>query len=228
MNSTPLSKEAILEGLKALGLKRGDIVFMHSNLRALGTVREIIAAPDGGMKWLIEAFREVLGPEGILAVPTFTATFKPGQPGPAGHVWHPDKTRSRVGQITNYILSLPDRKRSDHPTHSVAAIGDRAEEFCKGHSWREGASTFDRNGPGSAEPRPLHRLPLVRSGLPLRRDTDGPRRQGGYQVRFVHRAAGGGGGAGLRGCLPHRGPAVPPDRRGARREAPRRRRQTRR
>lgn len=147
MNSTPLSKEAILEGLKALGLKRGDIVFMHSNLRALGKIREIVTAPDGGMKWLIEAFREVLGPEGILAVPTFTETFKPGQPGPAGRVWHPDKTPSRVGQITNYLLSLPDRRRSDHPTHSVAAIGEKAGEFCEGHSWRDGASTFDRNGP---------------------------------------------------------------------------------
>jgi aminoglycoside N3'-acetyltransferase len=29
----------------------------------------------------------------------------------------------------------------------VAAIGRRAEEFCAGHSWREGATTFDRGGP---------------------------------------------------------------------------------
>ena len=143
----PLSKATIVEGLTALGLQRGDVVMMHSNLRALAPVREIVAAPDGGMEWLIEAFRDVLGAEGLLAVPTFTETFKPGQPGPVGHVWNPDTTRSRVGQITNYVLAQPDRKRSDHPTHSVAAIGEGAEAFCAGHSWHDGASTFDRSGP---------------------------------------------------------------------------------
>jgi len=142
-----LSKEAIVGALTALGLKRGDVVLMHSDLRSLAPVRQIVAAPDGGMKWLIEAFRQVLGAEGILAVPTFAKTFKPRQPGPAGQAWNPDTTRSRVGQITNYVLAQADRKRSDHPTHSLAAIGDRAAEFCGGHSWREGATTFDRNGP---------------------------------------------------------------------------------
>ena len=142
------SRESMIAGLKALGLKRGDCVLMHSDLRSLAQPREVLAAGDqGGMDWLIEALREVLGPSGLLAVPTFTKCFKPGEPGPTGQVWHPDKTPSRVGQITNYLLGLPDRKRSDHPTHSVAAIGRDADAFCRGHSWREGATTFDRNGP---------------------------------------------------------------------------------
>jgi aminoglycoside 3-N-acetyltransferase len=142
------SKAAMIEGLRGLGLTRGDWVLMHSDLRSLALPREVLAAGEfGGMDWLIEAFREVLGPTGLLAVPTFTKAFKPGQPGPTGEVWHPDKTPSRVGQITNHLLAQPDRKRSDHPTHPVAAIGKDAAAFCRGHSWREGASTFDRNGP---------------------------------------------------------------------------------
>lgn len=143
----PLSRENIVRGLQGLGLKRGDVVMMHSDLRTLAGAREALAAPDGGMRWLIEAFREVLGPPGILAVPTFTSTFKSAQDGPAGKVWNPATTPSRVGAITNYVLQEADRKRSDHPTHSVAALGDEAEAFVSGHSWRDGATTFDRNGP---------------------------------------------------------------------------------
>jgi len=143
----PLNKENIVKGLADLGLKRGDVVLMHSDLRSLARPRELLAAPDAGMGWLVEAFREVLGPEGILAVPTFTSTFVTKRKGPAGLVWDPATTPSRVGQITNYVRQLPDARRSDHPTHSVAAIGDRAEWFVSGHSWRDGATTFDRNGP---------------------------------------------------------------------------------
>ncbi len=144
-----LSKEGLIEDLKALGLEKGDIVLLHSNLRALASVKEILAAPDGGMPWLIEAFREVLGigdGGGLLAVPTLTSCFV-GEGSVSGKVWHPDKTPSRVGQITNFVRTQPDAKRSDHPTHPLSAIGERAEEFCAGHSWRDGASTFDRGGP---------------------------------------------------------------------------------
>ena len=142
-----LSKEGLVDDLRALGLKTGDAVLVHSNLRSLAPVKQILAAPEGGMRWLVDAFREVLGDEGILAVPTFTKTFKPGQPGPSGLVWDPGKTPSRVGTITNYVMKEPDASRSDHPTHSVAATGAKAAEFVSGHSWREGASTFDRKGP---------------------------------------------------------------------------------
>lgn len=142
-----LSKEGLSDDLRALGIESGDVVLVHSNLRALAPVKQILAAPDGGMRWLVDAFREVVGEEGILAVPTFTKTFKPGQPGPSGLVWNPRETPSRVGTITNYVMKEPDARRSDHPTHSVAAAGRGAEEFVSGHSWRDGASTFDRRGP---------------------------------------------------------------------------------
>ena len=97
-------------------------------------------------KGLVEDLRALGLGEGD-AVPTFTKTFMPGQPGPSGLVWNPEKIPSRVGQITNYVLKEPDVRRSDHPTHSVAAVGGRAEEFVSGHSWREGVSTFERKSP---------------------------------------------------------------------------------
>ncbi|MCY3023860.1 MAG: AAC(3) family N-acetyltransferase [Planctomycetota bacterium] len=144
---TPFSKDGLLSDLRRLGIAPGDVLLIHSNLRSIGSVKELIKAPDTGMAWLLEALLEAVGPDGIVAVPTFTKTFKNAQDGPAGEVWNPARTPSRVGSFTNYVLQRPGAMRSGHPTHSIAALGKRAKEFCAGHSWRDGATTFDRNGP---------------------------------------------------------------------------------
>ncbi len=141
------TKETLVSDLCALGIESGDTLLMHSNASSVGPARQMVKAPDTGMRWVLDALLEVLGPEGLLAVPTFTSTFKDEKSGPGGKVWNPDTTPSRVGSLTNYVLKQPGRARSDHPTHSLAALGKRAAEFCAGHSWKEGASTFDRNGP---------------------------------------------------------------------------------
>ncbi|MCX7804902.1 MAG: AAC(3) family N-acetyltransferase [Planctomycetota bacterium] len=133
--------------LRALGIREGDVVLMHSRATSVARAHDLNKAPDLGMRWVIEALLDAVGPDGLLAVPTFTRTFAKTSEGPTGEVWHPDRTPSRVGSLTNYLLKWPGRFRSDHPTHSVAAVGKRAAEFCAGHSWREGATTFDWRGP---------------------------------------------------------------------------------
>ncbi len=141
------SRENLARDLRALGIREGDAVLMHSRATSVGRAHDLNKAPDLGMKWVVEALLDAVGTDGLLAVPTFTKTFAQGSDGPTGEIWHPDRTPSRVGSLTNYILKWPGRIRSDHPTHSVAAIGKRAAEFCAGHSWREGATTFDWKGP---------------------------------------------------------------------------------
>jgi len=140
-----ISKEDIKAGLAALGLKEGDAVLFHSDLRKLGPARELVRLPHCGADAIIDAFLETVGPNGLVAVPTLTATFAPSSPdGPVGLVFDPDTTPSRVGSVTNAFLARPDRKRSRHPTHSLAAIGARAEEYVADH---EKGSTFDRISP---------------------------------------------------------------------------------
>ncbi len=138
--------DALVSDLKNLGVEKGDTILMHSNA-SIGPARQMVKAPDTGMRWVLDAIMEAVGKDGTLALPTFTKCFKGSDSGPVGDVWNPDTSPSRVGSLTNYILKEPGRSRSDHPTHPLAAIGGRAEEFCQGHSWRDGASTFDREGP---------------------------------------------------------------------------------
>lgn len=112
-----VTKKDITAGLRELGLRAGDIVVVHSSLKSFGEV-------DGGADTVVDSLLEVLGSKGTLAVPTFN--FEPG-------VWDHANTRSIVGAITEAVRARPDAIRSNHPTHSVAAIGPLAEVITENH-----------------------------------------------------------------------------------------------
>jgi aminoglycoside 3-N-acetyltransferase len=134
--------------LQQLGLKRGDIVLFHSDLRALGPARELVKYKDRNMgaDFIIEGFLQAVGQEGLVIAPALSATFAPGEPGPDKYAFNPEATPSRVGSITEVFRTWTVNgkrvtKRSAHPTHSLSAIGSRADEFIKDH---DKGSTFDR------------------------------------------------------------------------------------
>ncbi|MBN1902438.1 DUF4910 domain-containing protein [Candidatus Sumerlaeota bacterium] len=109
----------LARALKKIGVCNGDVVFSHSNLGFLGI-------PQGGntrenvFNTVWGAFREALGSEGTLCVPTFTYSFCKNQP------FDPDHTPSTVGMFTEMIRTLPGAVRSCDPIFSVAAIGSKA------------------------------------------------------------------------------------------------------
>ena len=90
---------------------------LHSSLASIGHV-------DGGAGGLVEAFLEVLGPEGVLAAPTF---------GGGEEVFDAAKSPSGLGAVTTAVMKHPSAARSRHPMASVAAFGGRAEEIVRDH-----------------------------------------------------------------------------------------------
>ena len=92
----PLTRRDISEALRALGLRPGAVVFMHSSLSSIGEV-------DGGADTVVDAVLDALGPEGTLAVPTFCSINRR-----RGQTFEPDTTPSEVGQITNALRSRPE------------------------------------------------------------------------------------------------------------------------
>lgn len=143
-NDVAISLEAIKTGLKQLGLGKDDIVLVHSDLRALGPARELVKLPNCGADLIIDAFLQTVGTQGLVIFPTFTKTYDTGETPYTGLVFDPKETPSRVGSITNMFWTRPQAVRGTHPTHSVAAIGARAAEFCVEP---ENGTTFDRRGP---------------------------------------------------------------------------------
>lgn len=139
-----ITLEAVKTGLRDLGLAQDEVVLVHSDLRALGPARELVKLPNCGADLIIDAFLETVGPGGLVIFPTFTKTSDTGEVPYTGLVFDPAETPSRVGSITNIFWRRPGAVRGTHPTHSVAAIGRRAAEFCV--EPRDG-TTFDRRGP---------------------------------------------------------------------------------
>jgi len=132
-----VTREKIVEDLKGLGIEVGDVVFLHSSLKSLGWV-------EGGADAVIDAFLDAVGPEGLIAVPTLSASFYKSGADLSRHAFDPKETPSRVGRVTETLRQRPNAFRSTHPTHSIAAIGKRAEELVAGH---EKTSTFGKDGP---------------------------------------------------------------------------------
>jgi len=139
---TPITQASIQAGLEKLGLKKGDRIVMHSSLRSLGKARDLVKLPNCGLDYAFNGILDVIGPQGILCVPTFTDTFMNPKAGPVKYAYDPDTTPSRVGDLTNAVLAHPKRVRSLHPTHSWAAIGADAAELVKGH---DKSTTFGRD-----------------------------------------------------------------------------------
>jgi aminoglycoside 3-N-acetyltransferase len=113
----PRTVEQIANGLRRLGLGVGDAIVIHSSLRALGPV-------EGGAAGVVQALLDVVGPSGLLLVPTytyFTTRFDP-------------RTEpSLTGQLTETIRTWPGAQRSWHPTHSAVTIGEGAAEIVRNH-----------------------------------------------------------------------------------------------
>lgn len=119
---------SLARDLSALGLRRGDVLFLHSSLKSLGFV-------DGGPPTLFEALQRVIGPEGTLVVPTYYlpggTIYKTCQM--ADYVFDPRVHGSNLGAVPEAFLKLPGVKRSIHPTHSVSAIGAQADYVTAAH-----------------------------------------------------------------------------------------------
>ncbi|MFH1614523.1 MAG: AAC(3) family N-acetyltransferase [Planctomycetota bacterium] len=112
-----VSKNDIINGLRRIGLAKGDHVIVHSALSSFGRVR-------GGAEALIEALLEAVGAEGTVLVPTFGCSDK---------VFDPARSETGLGMIPQALWKKKGALRSRHPLASVAAIGKKAEWLIKNH-----------------------------------------------------------------------------------------------
>ncbi|MHB9031426.1 MAG: AAC(3) family N-acetyltransferase [Anaerolineae bacterium] len=114
----------IADAMRALGIRPGDLMLMHSSYTSLGNV-------IGGAQAVIDGIRDVLGPEGTLALPTLSMRRFAN----AYRDWYPERP-SDTGYLTEYFRQMPGVLRSNQATHSVAALGRLAYELTFEHTAR--------------------------------------------------------------------------------------------
>ena len=108
------SREDLAEHLRALGLGRGDNVWVQSRLLAFGLI-------EGGVETVYAAIRDVIGDEGTIVVPTYRLQAPPDEP------YDPATSPSlNVGPFSEYLRQRPGAVRSLCPMHSHAAEGPLA------------------------------------------------------------------------------------------------------
>src|SRR5687768_2555684 len=67
LDPVTLDREDLVRAFREVGLRQGDGVFMHTSMSAFGEIR-------GGPATTVAALEEVLGPEGLIAMPAFPLT----------------------------------------------------------------------------------------------------------------------------------------------------------
>lgn len=140
-----LDRASLSSQLLALGVKPGGTLLVHSSLSSLGHVA-------GGADTLLDALLDALGPDGTLAVPTLSYLFVT----PDSPRFNITTTPSNVGALSAAVLRRAGAHRSEHPTHSVAALGPLARALTASHE-------LDRTpvGPNS----PFRRVPALAGQL---------------------------------------------------------------
>ncbi len=116
----------IKEDLSLLGIQSGDDIIVHSSYKQLGGV-------DGGIETVIQALLSLLGDRGTLLFPTLSYNSVNPEPPINNPVFDVIHTPSCVGAMSNVFMKFPGVQRSLHPTHSVAVLGMRQEEYIKNH-----------------------------------------------------------------------------------------------
>jgi aminoglycoside 3-N-acetyltransferase len=132
-----VTRAEIADAIRRLGVRRDDVLLVHSSLRSFGRV-------DGGADAVIDVVLEAVGPDGQVVMPTFTrCRVSPETPDPEPYDPAATSCRSRTGAVPDAFWRRPQARRSLHPTHSLAVIGPRADEFVAGGERRN----FDPAGP---------------------------------------------------------------------------------
>lgn len=110
-----------INNLKELGVQKGDILFIHSDISTFGKL--CVFDRKTLLQTIIEILKESVGIEGTIIMPAFTYSFCKNE------VFDLYNTRSTVGALTEFFRKQPDVKRTIHPIFSSAIWGKHQEEF---------------------------------------------------------------------------------------------------
>ena len=135
-------KKDIIESLYRVGVRKGQVVEVHTSMSSLGFV-------CGGPQVIIEALMEVIGTEGTIVMPT--QSWKNLDPAAGVHWEEPEEwwpvirenwpaydkditPTNTMGAVAEMFRKWPGTIRSDHPARSMAAWGKYAEYITKDHT----------------------------------------------------------------------------------------------
>lgn len=135
---TNVSKEEVASIINSLDIGNCDII-LHTSTISIGKVQ-------GGVKWITKCLFEkadILKNTILVPALPYRGRFKDYLE--KGEVFDVRTAPIEMGGVNEYIGSLPNAKRSLHPTHSIVAIGKEADNYVFGHHLDK--TPFGENSP---------------------------------------------------------------------------------
>ena len=122
--SIHVGRADVAAAFKRIGAVSGDVVMFHGSLSSMGTV-------DGGVTTIYDGILDATSPNGTVAMPSLWYDGSDERRHP--ELFDIEKSPTWVGTLAEGLRTDPRSVRSNHWTHSVSAIGARAEELCANH-----------------------------------------------------------------------------------------------
>lgn len=134
-----IGRKDLESDLSRAELPDGAVVFVHSSLSKLGFI-------DGGASTVLAALESVVVARGgTLAMPSFTMTGTMYETLKSGPGFDVRETPTGMGKIAETLRRDKRSRRSIHPTHSVVALGARADWLVANH--HRSPFAFDADSP---------------------------------------------------------------------------------
>lgn len=121
-----IDKDGLVHDLRRLGIQRGMDVLVHSSLSSIGWV-------EGGAQTVVDALLWMVSPSGTLLMPALSGSYEDSPHQPPRMDVRSTACAEWVGTIPETFRRYPGVRRSLHPTHSVTALGARADFYTQGH-----------------------------------------------------------------------------------------------
>lgn len=121
-----VSKKQLISDLNRIGVSKGDHLAITLSFKSIGHVQ-------GGPNTFLDTLLEVVGSEGTIMVNTYTHSISLFALQP-DFIFDSKLSVPYTGLVPKTLLKRKDMIRSQHPTCSVAAIGNCAEYLTKDHN----------------------------------------------------------------------------------------------
>lgn len=109
------------EALFNLGVKEGDIVFLHSDITVFGKL--ILSNRKEFFNSIISSVKEIIGENGTIIMPSFSYSFCKGE------IFDVQKTKGTVGALNEFFRKSDDTVRTVQPIFSCSIWGKGKNEF---------------------------------------------------------------------------------------------------
>ncbi|MBL7055950.1 aminoglycoside N(3)-acetyltransferase [Candidatus Woesearchaeota archaeon] len=116
-----ITKLDFVSSLKKLGVNKGDILFVHSDISVFGKLANFDRTDL--FNSILDSLKEVVGEEGTLIMPTFSYSIEKNE------IFDINETKSSVGILTEFFRKQENTLRSIQPNHSVSVWGKDKDKF---------------------------------------------------------------------------------------------------